>query len=296
MPSSTLRQSILLAIIVGLVATGGEWFLAAMYGDNEVVCRQVSLPTSLVEMPEASGIAASRRTPNLFWMTNDSGRPRLFAVDENGQVRGRVTVGGAELVDWEDLSSSRCGDGSCLYVADIGDNGTRRRSVKVYRMPEPGVQEKARQADGMDLRYPDGPHDAEAMFVLPDDRIYVITKELPSVLFRAAHFEPGGALVLERLIGLPLHHVTDAEASSDGTWIAVRTKEEAAFYRTDDLLRGDVEHATTVPLTEFAEPQGEGIAFGERNAVYLVGEGGGKGAPGTFQRIECSLPETSPGP
>lgn len=285
---------ILLVITVVLLAIGGEWFLAAVHGDDELVCHQVSLPTSLVEMPEASGIAASRRTPNLFWMTNDSGHPRLFAVDENGQVRGRVDVAGAELIDWEDLSISRCGSGSCLYIADIGDNDARRSSIKLYRMPEPAPHEKTRQADGMEVRYPDGPHDAEAMFVLPDDSIYVITKESPSVVYHAPRFEPGGTLALERLMTLPLRHVTDAEASADGRWVAVRTKEEALFYRTDELLRGEVEHVITASLLEFAEPQGEGIAFGAGNAVYLAGEGGGKRAPGTFLRLECALPQPKP--
>src|SRR5215212_2800505 len=179
MPSSALRATILLVITVVLLAVGGEWFLAAVHGDDEVACHQVSLSTSLVEIPEASGIAASQRAPDLFWMINDSGRPGLFAVDENGQVRGRVNVAGAELIDWEDVSIGRCDNGSCLYIADIGDNDARRSSIKLYRMPEPAAHEKARQADGMDVRYPDGPHDAEAMFVLPDNNLYVITKEFP---------------------------------------------------------------------------------------------------------------------
>jgi hypothetical protein len=290
MPWLTPRATLVLMITVVLLATVGEWFLAAVYGDNQVACHQGSLPTSLVEMPEASGIATSRRTPNVFWMTNDSGRPGLFAVDENGQVRGRVNVAGAELVDWEDLSVSRCGSGSCVYIADIGDNNAHRASVKLYRLPEPALHEKTQQADGMDVRYPDGPHDAEAMFVLANENLYVITKEFPSVVYRAPRFAAGGSLTLERVIGLPLHNVTDAEASADGSWIAVRTKEEAVFYPTDDFLRGDVEHGTAVPLTEFAEPQGEGITFGTGSAVYLAGEGGGKRAPGTFLRLDCSLP------
>ena len=99
-------------------------------------------------------------------------------------------------------------------------------------------------------------------------------------------------------MALPLHNVTDAEASADGSWIAVRTKDQAVFYRTDALLHGDVEHGTGVPVAGFAEAQGEGIAFGAGNAVYLAGEGGGRGLPGTFLRLECSLaaaPKPSPG-
>ena len=95
-------------------------------------------------------------------------------------------------------------------------------------------------------------------------------------------------------MSLPIGSVTDAEASPDGNWVAVRSNEEAAFYRTESLLSGDVEHATMVSLAEYSEPQGEGITFGARGAVFLTGEGGGKGAPGTFLRLECSLPSQDP--
>jgi hypothetical protein len=95
-------------------------------------------------------------------------------------------------------------------------------------------------------------------------------------------------------MSLPIGSVTDAEASPDGNWVAVRSNEEAAFYRTESLLSGDVEHATMVSLAEYTEPQGEGITFGAGGAVFLAGEGGGKGAPGTFLRLECSLPAHNP--
>jgi hypothetical protein len=285
----------LLALVVVVLATGGEWFLAAVYGENEIVCTQTTLPTSLVELPEASGLAASRQTPGLLWAINDSGQPRLLALDENGETKGRVAIAQAQLTDWEDISISSCASGSCVYIGDIGDNDAERSSVTIYRLPEPGAHEKTRQAAGMDVRFPDGPHDAEAMFVLPDGRIFVITKSSPSVVYNAARFEPGGSVTLERLMSLPIGHVTDAEASQDGTWVAVRSNDEAAFYRTESLLSGDVEHATMVSLAQYTEPQGEGIAFGARGAVFLAGEGGQKGIPGTFLRLECSLPTRDPG-
>ena len=55
-------MTVVLAFAVVLSATAGEWFLAAVYGEDEVRCQQSSVPASLTAVPEASGIAASRRT------------------------------------------------------------------------------------------------------------------------------------------------------------------------------------------------------------------------------------------
>ena len=40
--------------------------------------------------------------------------------------------------------------------------------------------------------------------------------------------------------------------------------------------------------TPLKEPQGEGVALGADHAVFIAGEGGGKGQPGTFARFTCA--------
>src|SRR6185503_14866394 len=91
------------------------------------------------EIPETSGLAVSRRNPGLLWSHNDSGSAAvLFALDTAGAVRGRVRVP-VRTRDWEDVSAARCPSGDCLYVADIGDNKGARRTVQIYRVPEPAV-------------------------------------------------------------------------------------------------------------------------------------------------------------
>jgi uncharacterized protein YjiK len=44
-----------------------------------------------------------------------------------------------------------------------------------------------------------------------------------------------------------------------------------------------------VSIKAIAEPQGEGIAFGDERTIYLVGEGGGQSQPGTFGRLTCAF-------
>ena len=51
------------------------------------------------------------------------------------------------------------------------------------------------------------------------------------------------------------------------------------FYRASDLLAGQWRAANRVDLTSLKEAQGEGVALGADNMVFLAGEGGGKGHP-----------------
>src|SRR5688572_31114856 len=93
------------------------------------VCAADGPPKPLNGLSEASGAALSRRTPGVIWSHNDSGQPLLHALDAAGQSRGRVRIPKATGEDWEDISVAACSGGSCLYVADIGDNNRARRSI-----------------------------------------------------------------------------------------------------------------------------------------------------------------------
>lgn len=160
-------------------------------------------------LDESSGLVASLGVPGLLWTVNDSkGDPDLFAITARAQVLGRVRLAGARNDDWEALGAGPCPEGpgakadGCLYVGDVGDNdagGRRgpsrgaRRHVTLYRLAEPrGTLDGARLADRrraaaalpatagdvrmLRVRYPDRPHDVEAMAVLPDGAVWLVTK------------------------------------------------------------------------------------------------------------------------
>src|SRR5688500_4220476 len=162
-----MRALLICSMLVGTVAAGQR-------GD---LCTVAMKLTALPELPEASGVALSRRTPGLLWAHNDSSEPVLFALDTTGAVKGRVRVTGAEVSDWEDVSAGPCPQGSCLYIADIGDNNRARRRVRIYRVPEPRAEDRATQpADIFEAVYPDGAQDAEAAFITGADDLFVVTK------------------------------------------------------------------------------------------------------------------------
>jgi hypothetical protein len=263
-------------------------------------CRAVGPAASLPMLHEASGAAAGRRARGVIWTHNDSGEPVIIALDTLGAQRARLWVAGAQVVDWEDMSIGPCPTGSCLYIADIGDNDARRRDILVYRVTEPSLQDQStRDAETFRAVYPAGAHDAEAIFVAPDGSLYVITKGStgPIALFRfPMPLRTGLPMRLERVVTLAPKSVgrnlriTGAATSPDGQWVVLRTPRTLSFYRMDRLTRGIVSRPLVVNIPATRETQGEGVAMGASGMIYLLGEGGGRQRPGTFNRLQCQLP------
>jgi hypothetical protein len=253
-------------------------------------CTVVEGPVPLAEIPEASGLAVSRRHPGLLWSHNDSGNePVLFAVDASGSVRGRVRVPAATR-DWEDISAARCPSADCLYIADIGDNSYARQRVQIYRVPEPALDDPVTaRPEVFSLAYPDGPHNAEAAFVVGAG-LFVITRDRAGSLYRVQSLDRGTSdLALERIGELDLTGVTDAEASQDGNTVVVRTSDDVVFYRTADVVRGGtVPRGRRIPVGPLQEPQGEGVAPGADGMLYLASEGRPWSRAGSLITLRCA--------
>src|SRR5262245_836723 len=150
--------------------------LSAQSGDV-MQCRPSGGVIKVNELAEASGIAASRRTPGVLWALNDSGDPVIYALDATGAVTGHVRVTGAQVEDWEAIAAGPCKSGSCLYVGDIGDNNGTRKQITIYRVPEPAVGDDiTATAEVFHARYPDRPQDAESLVLTSDGALYIVTK------------------------------------------------------------------------------------------------------------------------
>lgn len=288
---------------VGLIAGLVVWMLTGPSPADaaRAICNVTRPLTPLPQMPEASGLALSRRTPNLLWSLNDSGQPLLYGLDAQGKTVATVRVTGARVNDWEDVSVGPCPSGTCVYLADIGDNSSTRSNVVFYRLPEPGLGDEASpRVEVFRASYDDGPRDAEAAFVTADGAVFVVTKEIPTLLYRLrGPLKEGAMLRLSRVTEIPAEspagqrlrraRITDAEASPDGKWVALRTAREAVVYPTAALVGGDAPAPTLVSLNDLREPQGEGVAIGTDGTLYVAGEGGSTRDPGTFATLSCSL-------
>lgn len=260
-----------------------------------VVQRLVPLPGNV---PESSGVAVSRLDPTVFWTHNDSGGdPRIFAVDPIGELLGMVDVTGAKNNDWEDIESAPCADGNCLFIADIGDNGGDRKDIEIYRVPEPRPQQgRTQTATRFIVEYPEDAQDAEGFFVLPGERMYIVTKgnDGPIAIYAVPEdIEPENETKLEHIRdlsagGVPLaDRVTAASASPDGRVVGIRTRTALLLYDAEDLVNGEEVEPINVNLQSLGEPQGEGVAFGPNGTLVLTSEGGVDGAPGMLGLLWC---------
>ena len=261
--------------------------------------RQCEVVTALKAVPglrEGSGLALSRRLPRRLFTINDSGAPEVIVLDLDGTPRGKVVVKGATVTDWEDVTVGPCPGGTCLYISDIGDNNRVRSNISLYRMLEPRDGEQQASAVRFDAVYPDEPHDAEAVFTGPDGRLFLLTKEprATGLYGFPLHLTPDMPNRLERIATLDagsgrdwFARITDAETSADGRTVAVRTNEALFLVPTTALIAGQLSAAAIFPLHRLGEPQGEGVALGANGDVFLVGEGGGRRASGTFARLTC---------
>jgi hypothetical protein len=295
--SGLVNDSRFAIITIAVSCFTGPSVAAAAQQGAAAACRP---STQLVQLPglaEASGLALSRKVPGRLWAHNDSGEPVLHTLDARGKVTGQVLVTGATVEDWEAIAVGPCASGSCLYVGDIGDNEANRRRITVYRMPEPDAAGGAVAAvEALHASYPDGAHDAEALLVDNTGRLYVVTKGEtgPVGIYRfPAKPQEGSTMKLERVGETASKpdadsRITDGAVSPDGQWAVLRSKSALTFYRASDLLAGQWRSASTVDLRPLKEAQGEGVALGAGNEVFVAGEGGGKNQPGTFARFTCA--------
>jgi hypothetical protein len=253
------------------------------------------------ELNESSGLAISRSQPGVLWSHNDSGdSPTIYAIDQSGRLLATVPIAGAAALDWEDMSSGPCPSSVaaaaseiCLYMADIGDNERSRTSVTVYVVVEPildraVMKQPAAKARSFRYRYPAGPDDSEAIAVLANRDVTIVTKGRKGTIefFRlssenVARAITSGEVLIAESAGdtgiMPNERtsrlVTGAAVSPDGKTLAVRTYKDVFFYspaaegqpnRWRDLGR---------PCSlENAEPQGEAIAFLDDETMLLTSE------------------------
>ena len=255
------------------------------------------LPASLNEV---SGLAQSRTNPGVFWVHNDSGdEPRVYAVSRSGSLLGSYTVSGATAIDWEDMAIGPAATGrSYLYLADIGDNNGRRRSVRVYRVSEPVVDmnqsrvvETLSLVTSYDFVYADGPRDAEGFMVDPlTGDFYVVSKRERdgNRLYRSISPSDRRMNTFERVGRFTTTGTTGADISPDGMQVLIRRYSSAIDRDTPPSLAGSywsrpdasvslVSLLARPPQTVrlVAEAQGEAIAFAADNkGFYTTSEHG----------------------
>ena len=74
-------------------------------------------------VPEASGLAYSRRTDGILWTHNDQGSDdRVYAISEQGDRLVDLSLEDTKMVDWEDIAVALDGGVSYIFLSDTGNN------------------------------------------------------------------------------------------------------------------------------------------------------------------------------
>jgi hypothetical protein len=230
---------------------------------------------------ESSGVVASRRYADVFWTHNDGGGPKtqvLYAIDREGNTRASFPVTGVTLHDWEDIAIDGAGH---LYIADIGNNDSKRDTLAVYLIDEPNPQAGAGAISlkrAWKLKFPQAPFDCESLFVWKDYG-YVVSKVFDNAhaqIFRFPLKETNRPLTLELVATTKIESpVTGADISADGTLLGLVAKNGAYVFRID----GDVARVNNANPhhTKLKDEHIEGCCFvpegllvtSERRMIFL---------------------------
>lgn len=185
---------------------------------------------------ESSGVVASRKYTNVFWTHNDGGKSEtLFAISREGKTLGQFKVAGANFDDWEDIAMDNDGH---LYLADTGDNESKRKKVSIFKVAEPdpsSATPSVRVSQKWELRWPNGAVDSEALFIYQNTG-YLVTKVKNDRRAEVYRFQLATAdpQILEFVARLNIDSpVTGADISHNGAAVALVAGTGAFVYRVD---------------------------------------------------------------
>ncbi|AMR30351.1 hypothetical protein A0256_02425 [Mucilaginibacter sp. PAMC 26640] len=247
------------------------------------------------EMDETSGIAASTINPGLYYVHNDSGdTSRFFAITPDGKLRTTVYFKAERhrlgVLDCEDISVAPgpVKGKNYVYIGDIGDNGSTRKFITIYRTEEKKSWYKDSIANvtssPINLRYPDGPKDAETMMIDPIEKlIYIVTKrhDTVGVYTSPLIYKNDDTVTMTLRTKLffkgikPFKWITAGDISKDGSKILLKSYEKVYYWQrkpNEPAWRAMQAPPRELPYKQ--ERQGEAIGFTpDGKGYYTTSEG-----------------------
>lgn len=275
-------SSLRMAMIFSLVSVA-VWADGSRAATEEVVYLSPVRLCKLAnkKITESSGLAASRRSPDRFWTHNDSGdKPRLFCFDRSGKHVGTCQLKKASAYDWEDMCSYMVNGQPKIMVADIGDNGRKRKSCFLHIIDEPrDPTEDLKDFQTVALRYETGSVDCEAIGVDTVRREVLLVEKKIGVTCRvfSAPLPPDGSrkeLLAKWIAVLRLPIVTAMDVSADGSRAIVLTLGQAFEYRRSPTQTwADAFKAEPRTINMPPRRQGEAICYSSSGLdLYLTSE------------------------
>lgn len=289
-------------VYVGIVALGLSACIKLMPEPTDPTQGESSFENALdrgtldnPKIMEASGIAASRKNPGYFWVTNDSDAsgPILYLIDSLGKGKKEYVLGGAVQRDWEDLAVVGEADGSAtVYVADFGDNFQNNPNYAIYWFKDLAITSNPytvlTDVSKLTFHLPDGYHDMETLLIDQKSKdIFVISKrENSKRLYKipAAKVLNGTTVTAEYIQDLTFstpftsdakiqqaYFLTGGSISPDNSEILVRNYIGIYYWKRktgESIPEALLRPAKAVPYQ--MEQQGEGVTFSINGTGYYT--------------------------
>ena len=213
---------------------------------------------------ESSGLAVDP-AGNVYWTVNDSGdRGVAYGIGLDGTVKGSLNFR-AQPVDVEAVALHD----DRLYVADIGDNNSSRRVVRVYFFKNPRANGLTVSYHAYDFRYPDGSHNAETLLVNDSGRLFIVTKSQNAAVYAAPVKPSRNGINDLKKVGSAPSGVTDGTFLPGGDKIALLT-----YTSVDVLDASSYKVLASSPIPH--QPQAESLTMSLDEKSLLVGSEGKK--------------------
>lgn len=230
------------------------------------------IPIKNGAIPEASGMADSKKNAGYLWVQQDRGNPTyLYLLKHDGTITDSVFLEGVTNQDWEDMALS----GDQLYIGDLGDNNQVYPQYRFYCFDEPTLgTQKITSFKTIDFKYPDGSHDAEAFLVEPSTKdIYVITKQGDrSKVYKLAYPQSNTSLNEAVFVAdLTFNGAVSACLSPDAKEIIVKTYSNLYYYTkaaSEPILMALAKPPSQLDYQ--VEMQGEAVTFGVDNKGFYT--------------------------
>lgn len=286
LPKSRIRKRNILLIVVLVLFSGS-------YVRHKYLIGQITVSGRLMDraMSETSGIAASGIFKDMFYVHNDSGdESRFFMITSDGKLHHILKYDGNNPSDCEDIAvgPGPIKEKNYVYVGDIGDNGTDRDAITIYRFEEKQLWLKDSiinlTSQKLYLQYPDGQKDAETLMIDPVDKLfYIVTKRKDTVRIYTSplNHKANDTLTLTFRGKLffegtkPFKWITGGDISKAGDKILLKSYEKVYYWKRagKEHLWQTLQKKTQI-LTYQVEKMGEAIGFAaDGKSYYTVSEG-----------------------
>jgi len=262
------------------------------------------------DIDEASGLIVSPINKGIYWTHNDGRDGVIYGINHQGETVARLVLDKSILLsdsDIEDIAQEwrKENNENYIYLADIGDNSAKRKSIFIYRIKEPKLEiDKkiynfgVKDIEKAELEYPNGSRDAETLLFDPitKDLLIVSKRESNVGVYKISKIEYENCfltqekITMTQLATLPIGRIQEVEGtgitggdiSFDGSEILLRDYTSIYYYKRNgnETLKEVFSKNEPLVVKQFGlaewmqiEPQGEAIAWNlNSSGFYTISE------------------------